>query len=108
MIELTKRKVETFDIWVDRESYVKDEAIKTLVEAGAVDNYMQCIAKGQASQLLMVYSAKYGGGRIILNPHGLINDGLFELIYLKNLVGFGPISKLFDGSKKGGIQVYDN
>ena len=69
---------------------------------------MQCIAKGQASQLLMVYSAKYGGGRIILNPHGLINDGLFELIYLKNLVGFGPISKLFDGSKKGGIQVYDN
>lgn len=44
----------------------------------------------------------------MINPMGYTNDGQFELIFLKDLAGFGPMTKLFDGTQKGGIQVYDD
>lgn len=65
------------------------------------------VFENQISQLLMVYNSKFGGGRMLLNPPGQINDGYFELTFLKDLVGFGPITKLFDGCKKGGVQFFD-
>lgn len=45
---------------------------------------------------------------MLINPTAHTNDGFFELIFLKNLVGFGPINKLFAGCKSGGVQSYDN
>jgi len=51
----------------------------------------------------MVYNSKYGGGRMILNPTASLNDGLFELIFLKQDLGFGPLLKTFDACKKGGL-----
>jgi diacylglycerol kinase family enzyme len=30
---------------------------------------------------LQIYNGKYGGGRIMLNPIGLINDGFMEFVY---------------------------
>jgi len=31
----------------------------------------------------MVYTGKFGGGRIMLNPMGVINDGMIELGFVK-------------------------
>jgi len=35
VIELTKRKTETFDIWVDKDSYSKEDDVKTEAVEGA-------------------------------------------------------------------------
>ena len=29
----------------------------------------------------MIYNGKFGGGKIMLNPLGILNDGLMELVY---------------------------
>jgi hypothetical protein len=34
----------------------------------------------------MVNNGKYGGGRIMLNPIGFMNDGYFELIFFDRLL----------------------
>ena len=36
---------------------------------------------------MQIYNGKFGGGRIMLNPIGLINDGYMELILLKDVWG---------------------
>ncbi len=59
------------------------------------------------TQFVLVYNAKYGGGRMLLNPLAILNDGFFEFIFFKNLIGFGAAMKLFDGAKNGGTQIYD-
>jgi hypothetical protein len=56
----------------------------------------------------MVLNGKYGGGKMILNPLAVLNDGYFELYYYQNLIGFSASMKLFDGAKNGGTQIYDN
>ena len=57
---------------------------------------------------MLVYNGKFGGGRMMINPMASLNDGYFELNFLKNLQGFGPITKMFDKCKNGGTQVYDS
>ena len=56
---------------------------------------------------MLVYNGKYGGGRMILNPMAILNDGFFEMIFYKNLIGFKKSIKLFEGAKKGGTHIYD-
>jgi hypothetical protein len=34
-----------------------------------------------------IYNGKFGGGRIMLNPIGLINDGYMELVYFNQIYG---------------------
>ena len=57
---------------------------------------------------MLIYNGKYGGGRMLLNPLGILNDGYFEMLFWKNLIGFRAAMKLFDGAKKGGTFIYDN
>jgi diacylglycerol kinase family enzyme len=57
---------------------------------------------------MLVYNGKYGGGRMVLNPMAILNDGYFEMLFYKNLIGFTACLKLFDGAKKGGTHIYDN
>lgn len=54
------------------------------------------------SQHITVWNGKYGGGDSMLNPLGIVNDGLFELIYYQGLVGTKTIIEMFDKSKSGG------
>lgn len=49
------------------------------------DDEMVQIIKNLDTQLVMVNNGKYGGGRIMLNPLGFINDGYFELIFFDKL-----------------------
>jgi hypothetical protein len=32
---------------------------------------------------MMINNGKYGGGRMLLNPMAIINDGYFEMIFYK-------------------------
>jgi hypothetical protein len=61
---------------------------------------------------MQIYNGKFGGGRIMLNPIGLINDGYMELVYMYKK--FGGVTypakalSMFSGAKGGGTQFYDN
>ena len=44
----------------------------------------------------------------MLNPLGLINDGLMELVFYKQILGVQSALNLFKGTKSGGVQFYDN
>ena len=44
---------------------------------------------------------------MILNPMAIVNDGYFEFMYWKSVIGFSDCIKLFDGAKKGGTFVYN-
>ena len=61
---------------------------------------------------MQVYNGKFGGGRIMLNPIGLINDGYMELVFMNKLFGgLGwPVKALgmFHYAKSGGTHFYDN
>jgi diacylglycerol kinase family enzyme len=82
---MMKRRQETFDMEID-------------------DNI---ILKDITTQFILVFNSKFGGGRMILNPLAIINDGYFEFYYFKTLMGFSECIKLFDGAKAGGTQVYN-
>lgn len=58
--------------------------------------------------MILAFNGKYGGGKMILNPLAMINDGYFEFCYGSKILGFSGCIKLFDGAKKGGVHVYDN
>lgn len=46
----------------------------------------------------MIYNSKLGAGGKLINPMGQINDGFFELMFLKKQIGLGPINKMFEGA----------
>ena len=57
--------------------------------------------------MIFINNGKYGGGRNVINSHGVINDGLVEVEVLRNVTTLLEIKKLFDKiTKKGGIHVY--
>lgn len=60
------------------------------------------------SQHITVWNGKYGGGDAMFNPLGIVNDGLFELVYYQNLIGTKRMIGIFDEAKNGGTQMYDN
>ena len=49
----------------------------------------------------MVNNGKFGGGRILLNPMGVMNDGHFELAFYKGLWG-AKAFKMLSQAKDGG------
>ena len=57
---------------------------------------------------MLVFNGKFGGERIMINPMGILNDGLMELIYLDGLASTKFAFNLFDGAKKGATHFYDN
>lgn len=92
LIELKKRKRQTFEIFMDQAS-ISQDGQNTLDDQvnPSTDSQMKQTHDNFTTQLLMVYNSKLGGGRMILNPTASLNDGHFELIYLKHDLGFGPI-----------------
>jgi hypothetical protein len=48
---------------------------------------MMKIYSNLETQYMMVNNGKFGGGRILLNPLGIMNDGHFELAFYKGLWG---------------------
>ena len=58
------------------------------------------------TQYLQIYNGKFGGGRIMLNPFGLINDGYMELCYRPDLIttAFG----IWMFIQPGGTHFYDS
>lgn len=85
VIELMKMRSQRFD-------YLINDSIR-------FDNY--------DTQFVLIYNAKYGGGRMMLNPLAIINDGYFELLFYPGVIGFASAIKLFDGAKSGGTHIYD-
>ena len=47
------------------------------------------------TQYLQIYNGKFGGGKINLNPLGILNDGLMELVYRANFVTASHAINLF-------------
>ena len=85
VIELAKMRSEKYDFLIDDDIQIEN----------------------QDTQFILVYNAKYGGGRMMLNPLAIINDGHFEFLFIQNLIGFNAAIKLFDGAKNGGTHIYD-
>lgn len=108
VIELMKRKTEKFDIYMDHQSYFQGRFGEKKDSNGVTIRQEVKTHTDVTSQLLMVYNSKLGAGRKLINPMGLLNDSYFELIFLKNLVGFGPINKLFEGTQNGGVHIYND
>lgn len=91
IIEILKHFVGNYDIDVDHGRY-KINNLQTL--------YMQ------------IYNGKFGGGKIMLNPIGLINDGYMDLVFMSNAMnGITYPAKalsMFSKAKSGGTHFYNN
>ena len=48
-----------------------------------------------STQYMTVFNGKHGGGRMVLNPMAIINDGFFEVLYYNGLMGFFCSMSLF-------------
>lgn len=67
----------------------------------------QMIYKEFTTPMIFINNGKLGGGRNVINSHGVINDGLVEVEVMKDVTTLLEIKKLFDKmTKKGGIHVY--
>ena len=56
----------------------------------------------------MCLTGKHGGNDCLLNPIGVVNDGLIELLIVKGRVGAGTMIRYMNQStKEGGVQIYD-
>ena len=69
------------------------------------------VIRNLTTQYLQIYNGKFGGGRIMLNPLGMINDGYMELCYRPDLVttAFGVWMFIQPGGKHfydPGFQTY--
>ena len=53
------------------------------------------------TQFMMINNGKYGGGRMLLNPMGVLNDGFFEVIFYKGYWGPKALT-MFSQAKDGG------
>ena len=62
--------------------------------------------KDLKTQYMQIYNGKYGGGGIMLNPLGLINDGLMELVFYKEMITTQEAVKLF--LTPGGCMFYNH
>ena len=74
LIELIRRQSCTYDFIID------DGRVK-------VDNLW--------TQFMQIYNGKFGGGKINLNPLGVLNDGLMELVYRADFVSAKAAINLF-------------
>ena len=60
-----------------------------------------------ATCLMVNFNGKFGGNGMLLNPNGLINDGLIELIVVTEKLNFKRLADLMESAmKKGAIHHY--
>ena len=55
------------------------------------------------TQFMSIYNGKFGGGRIMLSPLGIINDGYMDLTFMRGFQTFASSMSLFGRAKKGGL-----
>lgn len=97
LIELYRRRRECYDVEIDKASIETDPNATGLVKWKEDFDTM----------LFMVYNGKFGGGRIMLNPLGMMNDGYFEAVSWKNRFSFSTALTVFSQAKNGATQAYD-
>lgn len=52
-------------------------------------------------------TGKVAGGGMLINPFGLVNDGISEMFVLTENKGFLGMAAIMDeANKKGGVHVY--
>lgn len=68
------------------------------------------VYKGLETIFIQVNNGKLAGGRIMVNPFGLINDGLNECVLLKSPGETGVMKaiSLFEEQKAGGSHAYSS
>ena len=59
------------------------------------------------TNFMLIMNSKFGGGHMNLSPISIMNDGLCELGFYKQVVGRKSALKLLDDTKAGGKQMYD-
>lgn len=91
IMDLMKRKTEKFDIYMDTQD--SDDPFERAYSQREVKTHSDL-----SSQVFKVYNSKFGSGKKMMNPMGLINDGYFELLFLKNKIGRGQLNKLYEGA----------
>ena len=85
-IELCRLKYDVYDLYVDHE--LRHE------------NF--------SSPFMMGFNGKYSGKGFLLNPFGVINDGLMDLIFVDQKLPMAKFAKFMDMAlKQGGIHAYD-
>ena len=105
VIELVKRRQETFDVHFDYES-VKDTLDLPADQSQPDADGLVQVYSDHTTQLLFIMNSKFAGGRMLLTPSSIINDGYFE-VYCSGLLMKTPqLLGLFDEAKKGGKQFY--
>ena len=55
---------------------------------------------------MQIYNGKFGGGKIMLNPLGLINDGFMELTFVRGNIG--AAWALYQFVRPGGRMAYES
>lgn len=71
-----------------------------------VGDGMRRICKDKNFVLLFAYHGKTGGGRILLSPLSMINDGYFEVMYYNGPLGIYDAFKIFTAAKAGAEYIY--
>ena len=109
MIELVRRRREVYDIHIDRESLIENNGDdictandklrkgeqEALDKAVRNNDDMVPLRTNFDTQIILVYNGKSGGGRIMLNPLGMINDGYFELGFVSDRFSASTAMQLF-------------
>ena len=66
------------------------------------------IAENIETPFLMCFNGKHGGNGVLLNPLGIINDGLMELFIVNAKLGAkGMLAFMDQAIKEGGVHGYD-
>ena len=56
----------------------------------------------------MTLEGQHGGNGVLLNPLGVVNDGLTELLLIRGRPGMTGMIKFMDAATKGGgVHAYD-
>ena len=56
--------------------------------------------------MIFVYNGKFGGGRMLLNPPGILNDGYFEFFMYYEKLTTPEFVHVFDQAKDEGQNFY--
>lgn len=87
LIELSKLRYDIYDIYIDE----------------------QLVVENTATPMAMGFNGKYGGNGFLLNPMGVINDGLLDMLIITKKYGAKQIATLMDQALKfGGLHGYDS
>jgi diacylglycerol kinase family enzyme len=87
VFQLFKNNTETFDIDVENGQHVY---------------------KDVTTNMLMVYNSRLGGGNMVINPFGIINDGMAEVLFTQKPLTILENKAFKEGAIAGGLQAYDD